>query len=178
MIRFMLPLLAALVIVVVLGWGLTMDPRKVPSPLIGKAAPAFSLATLADPDATFTAARFTRHDVSLFNVWSSWCVACRAESALLVRLARQFDLTIYGLNYKDTRANARAWLARFGNPYAAIAFDPEGQVGLDWGVYGVPETFVVDGNGVIRYKHIGPITQQAWRETIRPIVRRLRGASG
>lgn len=178
MIRYLLPLGAAIVIVVVLGWGLTMDPRKVPSPLIDEPAPSFRLTTLANPEVEFTQARFKQHAVSLFNVWASWCVACRAESALLVRLAAQTDLTIYGLNYKDTRADARAWLARFGDPYAAIAYDPEGQVGLDWGVYGVPETFVVDGNGVIRYKHIGPITRQAWRETIRPIIRHLRGTSG
>lgn len=176
--RFLLPIVAAIGIVVVLGWGLTMDPHKVPSALIGEPAPSFRVPMLLKPEATFTEQRFTKHEVSLFNVWASWCVACRAENALLMRVAENTDVPIYGLNYKDTRANARAWLERFGNPYTAIAFDPKGKVGFDWGVYGVPETYIVDGNGIIRYKHIGPITWEDWRETIWPIIQRLRSESG
>lgn len=178
MMRYLLPLGVAIALVVVLAWGLTRDPEKVPSPLIGKSVPTFELTTVVDADARFTAERFGDHEVSLFNVWASWCVACRHEHGLLMRVAEQGDVPIYGLNYKDRRSDARAWLSRRGNPYEASAFDPDGQVGMDWGVYGVPETFVVDDSGTIRYKHVGPITEQAWRETIQPIVERVRGASG
>jgi len=178
MIRFLLPLAIAGGVIAFLAIGLTMDPSKVPSPLIDRPTPTFELPTVANPDATLTSARFGEHPVSLFNVWASWCVACREEHPLLMRLSRETDLPIYGLNYKDRRDEARAWLARYGDPYRVSAFDGEGKVGVDWGVYGVPETFVVDGEGTIRYKHIGPITEQAWRETIQPIVQRLRRNAG
>lgn len=176
--RFLIPLAVLAGVVALLAVGLTMDPREVPSPLIGKAGPAFELPTVADPGVRFTAARFAEHPVSLFNVWASWCVACRQEHPLLMRLAREDGVPIYGLNYKDRRGAARDWLARYGDPYRASAFDAEGRVGIDWGVYGVPETYVVDRQGVIRHKHIGPITEQAWREEIAPVVARLRSRSG
>lgn len=178
MIRYLLPLGVAVVITAFLGWGLTMNPHKVASALLGEPVPAFSVPTLANPEAVFTQARFTRHEVSLLNVWASWCKACRVESDLLMRVARRTDVPIYGLNYKDTRAAARTWLARFGNPYTAIAFDPKGKVGFDLGVYGVPETYIVDSNGIIRYKHIGPISSKDWRETLWPIIQRVQGKSG
>jgi cytochrome c biogenesis protein CcmG/thiol:disulfide interchange protein DsbE len=176
--RFLIPLAILAGVVALLAVGLTKDPREVPSPLIGKAGPAFELPTLADPEVRFTGARFAEHPVSLFNVWASWCVACRQEHPLLMRLAREDGMPIYGLNYKDRRAAARDWLARYGNPYLASAFDGAGQVGIDWGVYGVPETYVVDREGVIRHKHIGPLTERAWRDTIRPVVERLRSRAG
>lgn len=177
MMRFLLPLAAAAGLLVLLGVGLTMNPRLVPSPLINKPGPAFSLPTLASPGTIFTQDKFSQHPVSIFNVWASWCVACRQEHPLLMRLSQQTDTPIYGLNYKDTRANARAWLTRLGNPYREIAFDQAGTTGIDWGVYGVPETYIVDDQGIIRYKQIGPITERVWRETLQPLIERLQGKS-
>lgn len=178
MTRYAIPLVVFAALVALLGVGLTMDPSKVPSPLIDEPAPAFAVPELEAPERQFTQKRFRRHDVALFNVWASWCVACRKEHPLLMRLARRDEVPIYGLNYKDEREAALGWLERRGDPYRASAFDLEGQVGLDWGVYGVPETFVVDGDGVIRYKHVGPISEEDWREDIRPVVERLRRESG
>lgn len=177
MMRFLLPIAAATGLLVFLGFGLTMNPRLVPSPLIDKPAPAFTLPTLASSGTPFTQAKFAENPVSIFNVWASWCVACRQEHPLLLRLSQQIDTPIYGLNYKDSRANARAWLTRLGNPYRAIAFDQSGTTGIDWGVYGVPETYIVDKQGIIRYKQIGPITERVWRETLQPLIQRLQRSS-
>lgn len=176
--RFLLPLAILSALVVFLGLGLLRDPGEVPSPLIDKPAPAFELPTLQDSNVTLTRASFGEHPVSLFNVWASWCVACRQEHPLLMELAREDAVPIYGLNYKDEGANARAWLERYGNPYRASAVDRDGKVGIDWGVYGVPETYIVDRYGIIRYKHIGPITARAWQETMRPLIERLRSEAG
>lgn len=178
MTRYAIPLLVFVALVALLAVGLTMDPSKVPSPLIDEAAPAFTLPELERPGEQFTDERFRQHEVALFNVWASWCVACRKEHPVLMRLARENRVPVYGLNYKDEREAALGWLDRRGDPYRASAFDKQGQVGLDWGVYGVPETFVVDDEGVIRYKHIGPISERDWREDIRPVVERLRNDSG
>jgi cytochrome c biogenesis protein CcmG/thiol:disulfide interchange protein DsbE len=169
---FLIPLGAFLALAVVLAVGLKLDPREVPSPLIDKPAPKFALARLDD------AAKTVRLDdlkgkVFILNVWASWCVACREEHPLLVEFAKKRVVPVYGLNYKDTRPDANAWLARFGNPYDASFFDEDGRVGLDFGVYGVPETFVVDGNGVIRMKHIGPITPEVLANKIEPLLKKL-----
>lgn len=177
MMRFLLPLVAAAGLLVLLGFGLTMNPRLVPSPLIDKAVPAFALPTLGPAETSFTQDKFGEHPVSILNVWASWCVACRQEHPLLMRLSQEIETPIYGLNYKDNRANAHAWLTRFGNPYRITAFDQSGATGLDWGVYGVPETYIVDSRGIIRYKQIGPITEQVWRETLQPLVTRLQDSS-
>jgi cytochrome c biogenesis protein CcmG/thiol:disulfide interchange protein DsbE len=117
-----------------------------------------------------------RGKVWLLNVWASWCVTCREEHPLLVELAQQNLVPIYGLNYKDKREDAMAWLAERGNPYVVTAYDREGNVGIDWGVYGVPETFVIDKLGIIRYKQIGPVTPEALRDKIIPLVKELNGA--
>ena len=169
---FLIPLGAFLALALVLAVGLKLDPREVPSPLIDKPAPKFALARLDD------AAKTVRLDdlkgkVFILNVWASWCVACREEHPLLVEFAKKRVVPLYGLNYKDTRPDASAWLARFGNPYDASFFDEDGRVGLDFGVYGVPETFVVDGNGVIRMKHIGPITPEVLANKIEPLLKKL-----
>jgi cytochrome c biogenesis protein CcmG/thiol:disulfide interchange protein DsbE len=169
---FLIPLAAFLALTVVLAVGLKLDPREVPSPLIDKPAPKFALARLDD------AAKTVRLDdlkgkVFILNVWASWCVACREEHPLLVEFAKKRVVPVYGLKYKDTRPDANAWLARFGNPYDASFFDEDGRVGLDFGVYGVPETFVVDGNGVIRMKHIGPITPEVLANKIEPLLKKL-----
>ena len=170
--RYLLPLLAFVVLLGFLAVGLQRDPRQVPSPLIDKPAPAFSLARL-DAPAKMLSAQDLRGKVWLLNVWASWCVACRQEHPLLVELGKSGAVTLYGLNYKDKRADALAWLAEFGNPYIASLSDTEGLVGIDYGVYGVPETFVIDKNGVIRHKVIGPLTPEALRDTVLPLVKKL-----
>ena len=169
--RFVIPLVVFGALVVFLAIGLTRDPREVPSPFIGKPAPAFSLATLADPARVLTPADL-RGKVWLLNVWASWCVACRQEHPLLVEFSRSNRVPIIGLDYKDKRDDAAAWLARFGNPYAASIVDADGRTGIEYGVYGVPETFLIDREGVIRYKRIGPLTAEALRDEVLPLIRR------
>ena len=170
--RYLWPLGLFLVLVAFLAVGLRLDPREVPSPLVGKPAPAFQAAALARPEATIK-----RDDllgqVWLLNVWASWCGACRDEHPLLVDFARRGGVPIYGLNYKDKREDGLSWLRQFGNPYTDSLFDPEGRIGIDYGVYGVPETFVIDRAGVIRYKHIGPITPAVLRDKIEPLLKQL-----
>lgn len=161
-----------LVLLIFLGVGLTLNPREVPSPLIGKPAPVFRLPTVADPAKSLGTEDFFGK-VTLLNVWASWCVSCRQEHPLLVELARKGDLPVYGLNYKDTRQDARRWLATFGDPYVASAFDEDGRVGIEWGVYGVPETFVIDRKGVIRHKLTGPVTPENWEKTLQPLIQKL-----
>jgi cytochrome c biogenesis protein CcmG, thiol:disulfide interchange protein DsbE len=170
--RFLLPLGFFVVLVGFLYVGLFRDPREIPSPLVDKPAPAFRLAQLDDPSKQLGTADF-KGQVWLLNVWASWCVSCRAEHPLLVELAKANIVPVIGLNYKDTNALGRRWLADNGDPYKVSIVDADGRVGIDWGVYGVPETFVVDKNGVIRYKQIGPITQESLQEKILPLVRQL-----
>ena len=172
--RYLIPLGIFVVLAVFLGVGLKLDPREVPSPLVGKPAPAFSLPTLADPSATFSAEQM-KGQVWVLNVWASWCVPCLAEHPYVTQLAGLPGVTVVGLNYKDKPEDARRWLARHGDPYRAIAADADGRVGIDYGVYGVPETFVIDRQGVIRHKHIGPITPEALRDEILPVLKRLHG---
>jgi cytochrome c biogenesis protein CcmG, thiol:disulfide interchange protein DsbE len=174
--RYLLPLLVFIVLLGFLAVGLSLKPREVPSPLIDKPAPAFSLPMLATPDKQLSL-QDLRGKVWLLNVWASWCVACRVEHPLLVELSGKGVVPIYGLNYKDKRDDALGWLARFGNPYVASLSDAEGLVGIDYGVYGVPETFVIDKGGMIRMKHIGPVTPEVLRDDILPLVKRLE-ASG
>lgn len=173
MTRYLIPLGVFLVIGVFLGIGLTMDPRRVPSPLIDKPIPQFELPRLKARDQVFSD-RDLKGKVSLFNVWASWCVACRQEHPVLMQLASTGEVPIYGLNYKDQHADALNWLAELGDPYTATAYDFKGRVAIDWGVYGVPETFIIDAQGIIRHKHIGPISPKALREEVLPLVRRLR----
>ena len=170
--KFAIPLALFVALAIFLAVGLTRDPREVPSPFIGRAAPAFKLERLHEPQATFGPEEM-RGKVWLLNVWASWCVSCRVEHPLLVELARSKAVAIVGLDYKDKRDDGLRWLDRMGNPYALSAFDVDGRVGIDYGVYGVPETFVIDKQGVIRYKQIGPITPEALERTILPLVRKL-----
>ncbi|MFQ5509865.1 MAG: DsbE family thiol:disulfide interchange protein [Leptospirillia bacterium] len=170
--RFLMPLGIFTVMVIFLGVGLTLNPREVPSPLIDKPAPAFDLPQLHQDGARFSTEDM-KGKVWMFNVWASWCVSCRQEHPLLVQLARGGEVPIYGLNYKDQNDDAKAWLARFGNPYVLSAVDADGRVGIDYGVYGVPETYVIDKAGIIRYKHIGPLTPKALDEIVLPLVREL-----
>jgi cytochrome c biogenesis protein CcmG/thiol:disulfide interchange protein DsbE len=170
--RFLIPLAVFLVLIAFLGIGLTLNPREVPSPLINKPAPAFQLPQLHAPDKTF-AQKDMLGKVWMLNVWASWCVACREEHPNLVELARSGAVPLYGLNYKDERADGIAWLTRFGNPYQLSAYDRDGRIGIDYGVYGVPETYVIDKAGVIRYKRIGAVTPEILRDTILPLVKAL-----
>ena len=176
-VRYLLPLLFFLAVAGLLFKGLGLNPRLVESPLIDKPVPAFSLPRLREPQALFSQADL-QGQVSLLNVWATWCVACRSEHPVLMELERTGLVPLYGLNYKDERAAAITWLGRIGDPYVANAFDADGRVGIDWGVYGTPETFVIDRRGVIRYKHIGPLTREAVRETIIPLVRQLQAEQG
>lgn len=169
MIRYGLPLALFLALVSLLAIGLTRDPRLVPSPLVGQPAPEFSLTALHQPDRTLTRADLVG-EVFLLNVWATWCVSCRAEHAMLMQIASQGDVPIYGLNYKDDREEAVRWLEALGNPYVTNLYDPEGQVGLDLGVYGTPESFLVDREGTIIHKHVGPITPAVWQQELRPII--------
>jgi cytochrome c biogenesis protein CcmG, thiol:disulfide interchange protein DsbE len=152
--------------------GLNLNPRQVPSPLIGKPAPEFQLQQLHQAEQTLTS-KDNLGKVWLLNVWASWCVSCREEHPLLVELAKSGIVPVYGLNYKDQRDDALRWLKQFGDPYTVSIVDPEGRTGIDYGVYGVPETYVIDKKGVIRYKQIGPVTVEALQTKILPLVKEL-----
>ncbi|MGV6858696.1 MAG: DsbE family thiol:disulfide interchange protein [bacterium] len=170
--RFLVPLGGFLLLVVLLAVGLRLNPRDVPSPFIGKPAPAFDLPRLYQPDMKISAADM-KGKVWILNVFASWCVSCRAEHAVVSAYARSSHLPVIGLNYKDEPADAKAWLAQLGNPYTAVAVDREGKTGIDWGVYGVPESFVVDKKGIIRHKFTGPIDAAAVEQVLKPLVTKL-----
>ena len=172
--RYLWPLAIFVVMLGFLGMGLQLNPRHVPSPLIDKPAPSFRLPTLDAPDTVFSPEDL-RGQVWLLNVWASWCVACLQEHPVLVDFSRSGLVPIYGLNYKDKSDAATAWLGKNGNPYTLSIVDADGRVGIDYGVYGVPETFVIDKQGVIRYKQIGPVTPEVLNDTIIPLVRKLQG---
>ena len=173
--RFLLPLAIFMALVLFMGIGLRRDPREIPSPFIGKAAPPFKLAQLHEPEKTVSPQDMAGQ-VWLLNVWASWCEACREEEPVLMDFARQGVVPIIGLDYKDSRKNGADWLRQFGNPYQASAFDADGRVGIDYGVYGVPETFVIDKRGVIRMKHVGPVTPEVITGKLLPLIKELNRA--
>jgi len=190
--KFLIPLALFFVLVVFLAIGLKRDPKEIPSPLMGRVAPAFTLPTL-DPNAPAFDPQQMRGQVWMLNVWATWCVACRQEHPLLVAFSKANQLPIVGLNYKEVQAQdlqqgaqpdkaqtlaiarqkSAAWLQRFGNPYAVSVFDLDGRVGINYGVYGVPETYLIDQAGVIRYKQIGVLTPEVLTEKILPLVKAL-----
>lgn len=170
--RFLWPLGIFLLLLGFLFVGLKLNPREVPSPLVGKAAPAFDLPVLQQADKRFAPADM-RGKVWLLNVWASWCASCRDEHPLLVELSKKGVLPILGLNYKDKSEDAQRWLQRFGDPYLMSAVDVDGRIGIDYGVYGVPETYVIDKAGVIRFKQVGPVTPEVVQEKILPLVKEL-----
>lgn len=170
--KALIPLGFFIVLVIFLAIGLTRDPREIPSPLIGKPAPSFSAPMLHTPEKQFLA-KDMLGQVWLLNTWASWCVACRQEHPLLMEFAKTKTLPIIGLDYKDKDADGLKWLARHGNPYDKTITDQDGRIGIDFGVYGVPESFLIDKAGVIRYKQIGPITDEALRDKILPLIREL-----
>ena len=167
-----IPLLVFLVMAVFFAIGLTMNPRDIPSPLIGKPVPEFSLPPVKGGTLGLSTADL-RGEVSIVNVFASWCVACREEHPILMGIKEKGLVPLHGINYKDKPDDARAWLDEMGDPYTRIGADISGRVAIDWGVYGVPETFVIDRDGLIVHKHIGAITPQAMRDTIMPIIKKL-----
>jgi len=177
--RFLVPAIGFLLLFGLLGYALwqirsgEMSPREIPSPLVGKPLPAFSLAGLQDQKRTFTKKDFAGQ-VYLLNIWASWCTACRQEHPFLMVLPKQEGVLLVGLDYKDKREDAFGFLNEMQNPYDHILTDPGGHYGIELGVYGVPETFLVDANGVIRYKQIGPIDAQVWNQRIAPMIRQLK----
>ena len=170
--KFVIPLVVFVALGLLLWMGLSLDPRKIPSPLVGKPLPTFSLASLHEPSKTITPDSL-RGRVYLLNVWASWCVACRQEHPVLNELTRRKAVPIIGLNYKDQRNDAITWLQNLGNPYELSIVDLDGRIGIELGVYGVPETFVIDKEGIIRYKHIGPISEEAWHSKLEPLIKQL-----
>lgn len=172
MLRYSIPLVIFLLLVVFLAVGLRRDPNELPSALINKPAPSFRLAQLKDPSATFSAEDL-RGKVWLLNVWASWCVGCREEHPWLLEYAKSGVVPIYGLNYKDQTADAIGWLGELGDPYVLSAVDADGRVAIDYGVYGAPETYLIDQNGTIRFKQVGPLAPEIWEEKILPLVQEL-----
>lgn len=170
---FLLPVLVFAAVAAALGIGVTIDSQIIPSVLIGKPAPRFDLPPVKGRELGLSSEDL-KGKVSLVNVFASWCVACRVEHPLFMEVSRKGLVPIHGLNYKDQPQDAARWLDKLGDPYTRTGADRDGRVGIDWGVYGVPETFVVDREGRIAYKHIGPVTPEAWRETILPLIEKLR----
>lgn len=177
MTRFLIPIILFGLLVIVFSVGLNRDPSFVPSPLIGKPVPQFNLARLEHPD-QFVSDADLRGQVSLLNVWATWCVGCRQEHETLNQIAELGDVPIYGLNWKDDTEQASAWLAELGNPYVASGVDADGKVAIDWGVYGAPETFLVDAEGIILYRHISPLSMEIWQTEFVPRINKARGNSG
>lgn len=172
--KFLVPALAFAILVGFFVVGLRQDPGAIPSPLIGKPAPAFSLESLGDPAWKVGAADFAGR-AWVLNVWATWCVGCREEHEMLLSIARENRVPIMGLNWRDDRALAIRWLAEIGNPYVSVAFDPEGRTAIDWGVYGAPETFLVGADGLVLKKHIGPLTTVIWQRDFLPLLQPTSG---
>ena len=172
MMRFIWPFVIFVVLAGFLYIGLGLNPHEVPSPLINKPAPAFTLSQLHEPGKQFSSEEM-KGKVWLLNVWASWCVSCREEHPVLMSLASKNIVPIYGLDYKDKNANGEAWLRSGGDPYTLVITDPDGRVGIDYGVYGVPETYVIDKLGVIRYKQIGAVTHESLQQKILPLIAEL-----
>jgi cytochrome c biogenesis protein CcmG/thiol:disulfide interchange protein DsbE len=170
---FIAPIVVFVAISVVLAAGLTLNPREIPSPLIGKPVPQFALPPVQGQTLGLSSADL-RGEVSLVNVFASWCVACKEEHPVFMQVKREGFLPVHGINYKDRPADAAKWLDDLGDPYTRTGADLDGRVSIDWGVYGVPETFVVDRDGRIAYKHIGPVTPELFAKTLRPLIEKLR----
>ena len=170
--RFWLVIAGFAVLVGLLAVGLRLDPREVPSPLIGKPAPAFELPLLQQPDKSFSE-KDMLGTVWVMNVWASWCPPCLVEHPVVSELARSGIAPVVGLNYKDVREDALPWLKRNGDPFRVIAYDAAGRIAIDYGVYGVPETYVIDRKGIIRYKRVGPLTPEIIQKKVRPLIEEL-----
>lgn len=167
--KFLLPLIAFVVLVGIFVVGLQLDPSRIPSPLVDNPAPEFALPSLHDPDVQVGSADYAGEMV-LVNIWATWCPGCRQEHDFLLELAGENILPIFGLNWRDNRPDALQWLQVLGNPYVASAYDVDGRVGIDWGAYGAPETFLVDANGIVIHKHIAPLTREIWDRDFMPLI--------
>ena len=165
--RFLLPLVAVVVFIPILILGLNTDPRKLPSPYIGKPAPQFELPGLKDPSITVTTASLEGR-MTLVNIWATWCVGCRAEHQYLMQLAQRGTIPIYGINWRDSRKQALDWLEQLGDPYVVSGFDADARVGIDWGAYGAPESFLVNPQGIVLYRFAGPLNQAIWEREFQP----------
>jgi cytochrome c biogenesis protein CcmG/thiol:disulfide interchange protein DsbE len=174
---FILPLLVFAGVAVYFGFGLTRDPSKIPSALIDKPIPEFALPEIAGTGKPALTSATLKGDVALVNVFASWCAPCRIEHPIFMRLARDNAVPIYGISYKDKAEDSAKWLRELGNPYNAIGWDFDGRVAIDWGVYGVPETFVVDKAGTIRFKHVGAVTPDVLNNKILPLIEELKRKS-
>jgi cytochrome c biogenesis protein CcmG/thiol:disulfide interchange protein DsbE len=172
MLKYLIPLALFLVLVVFLAIGLTRNPQELPSALLDKPAPTFRLPQLKQPDKTFSAEDM-RGKVWMLNVWASWCVACRDEHPYLFEYQKSGAVPIYGLNYKDRPEDALGWLSELGDPYLLSAVDLDGRVAIDYGVYGAPESYIIDKSGTIRMKHVGPVMPEVWEKKILPLVQEL-----
>ncbi len=172
MLKYLIPLILFIIMAIFLAIGLNLKPNEIPSPLLNKPAPAFAAAKLQAPEQKLTNTDLLGQ-VWLLNVWASWCVSCRAEHPVLNQLAQKNAVMMVGLNYKDDPANAQYWLESLGNPYSVSIMDQDGRIGLDWGVYGVPETFVMDKKGLVRYKHTGPVTMSDVQAVFLPLIAQL-----
>lgn len=168
-----LPLLAALILGIVLFAGIGKDTKTLESVLIGKQVPVFKLSDLHNPDKQLDQSLF-QGKIRLLNVWATWCPSCRHEHSDLMWLARDKGVAIIGLDYKDDRTDALAWLDQLGNPYRTVIHDPKGTLGFDLGVYGAPETFVIDAKGIVRYRHVGVVNQKVWEESLLPVINDIR----
>ncbi len=170
MVKFLMPLVAFLALVAIFIVGLTMDPSRIPSPLLENPAPEFSLPSLQDPSVEVGSANYA-NQMALVNIWATWCPGCRQEHGFLVELANEGAIPIFGLNWRDNRPDALQWLQVLGNPYIASGFDADGRVGIDLGAYGAPETFLLDQNGIVIHKHIAPLTRAIWERDFLPLIR-------
>jgi cytochrome c biogenesis protein CcmG/thiol:disulfide interchange protein DsbE len=170
--RFIAPLIIFCIMVIILWKGLSLHPTEVPSPLVGKPAPEFQLPTLFNP-ANISLTSDLKHHVTLLNVWASWCIACADEHELLMKISKNKSFVLVGLDYKDNPDDAKKWLSDKGNPYQLVVMDKQGQTAIDWGVYGTPETFVIDKKGIIRFKQIGPINDDNWQQIFLPLIAKL-----
>ena len=176
MFKYIIPLVLFIVLAVFLALGLKLKPNEIPSPLLNKPAPVFSAPKLNDSNVKLSPTHL-KGKVWMLNVWASWCVSCREEHSVLNQFAQQKVVTLIGLNYKDDPVAAKNWLSTLGNPYNDSVMDADGRIGIDWGVYGVPETFVMDKQGIVRYKHTGPVTEDDVNTKFLPLIAKLQAES-
>lgn len=174
--RFAIPIIVFLLLVVIFSFGLFNDPRELPSPFLGEPAPAFEVESLTEPGRRVGSADYAGK-MALVNVWATWCGGCRQEHPFLMQLARTDAIEIYGINWRDNREEALRWLEQLGDPYEFSAFDADGRVGIDWGVYGAPETFLISPEGIVLHKHLGPLTAAIWQEDFVPLIESGRPSS-
>ena len=167
--RFAIPIVVFLLLVVVFSFGLFNDPRELPSPFLGEQAPTFEVPSLTDPESAVGSGAYEGR-MALVNVWATWCVGCRQEHAFLMALEASGAIPIYGINWRDSRPEALRWLEQLGDPYVFSAFDEDGRVGIDWGVYGAPETFLISPEGIVLHKHLGPLTEAIWENDFVPLI--------